>query len=826
MKGYYSDTERDLPAPSDARARRRAPVGRRLALLAGLGGAFYLALARVQLTPEDQRVQAYADGVAAHGFGPACKWRGGHRIPPHKAEKIYLNVPSNDSCAATSARYAAHAHPAGSGWDMVTAQTVKGDWEKALGLKASWYGEHVFDAGSAESQARVRDSHKATEPYVWIDTYYPVMNTPVFAGVTLFSDPPVHAKLREARVEGDSASELADEVRVFHGLSVSGDVTAQYIYAGYGRKDDFDLLQAKGLDFAGKIAVVKYGGNFRGLKVKAAQEAGAVGCIIFTDPGDDGEMTEWNGHKPYPEGPARVPSSVQRGSVQFLSQYPGDPTTPGRPAYKNATRDAGGNFPSIPSVPMSYEDVIPILNALKGRGMPAGDLGDAFNGGLTHWGVEYWTGPSDVQLRLVNEVNTRVMPVWNTMAFIPGHVTDEVVIMGNHRDAWVLGAADPSSGTTSQHELVRGLGALRARGWRPMRSILLASWDAEEYGLIGSTEWAEDFGDWLQANAVAYLNLDSSASGSNFRGAASPSLALLLRGAAEEVARPDGRSVWAARADGGTWGPASVHADADGDRAEGADADEETVDWTKNEGKGSGIRPLGSGSDYTAFLQRYGVAATDMSFKGGPADAVYHYHSVYDSPAWMRRFGDRAYARHAESARVLGLVLLRLADALILPLNTTQYARDLVYYAERVDALGADVDLRPLGEAIARLRAASEGLDRERGELERRLRRAMRGRWCWGWGCGREVRKILAAIRRVNRKLRDFEKGFLAPEGIRGREWYRHKGTAPGKWLGYGATTFPALTEAITIEKDLERAREEAAALTALISAMAMRLAM
>jgi N-acetylated-alpha-linked acidic dipeptidase len=324
MKEYHPlDTkDPDLPAPSTARPARRTPLGVRLAILAALGCAAYLAYPRHEaapLTPVEQHVQAYVDGVASKGFGlVGCKGSHGFSghghnkpkwIPPHKAEEIYLTVPTNDSCAAASERYTAHAHPGGSGWDLVTAQMVKGDWERELGLKASWYDENVFEAGSGGSQSRVRDSHKATHPYVWIDTYYPVMNTPVHAAVTLLSDPPVHAKLREAKLDGDPGSELADEVRVFHGLSVSGDVTAQYIYAGYGRKDDFDLLQSKGVDFTGKIAVVKYGGNFRGLKVKAAQEAGAVGCIIFTDPGDDGEITEWNGHKQYPEGPARVVSS-------------------------------------------------------------------------------------------------------------------------------------------------------------------------------------------------------------------------------------------------------------------------------------------------------------------------------------------------------------------------------------------------------------------------------------------------------------------------------------------------------------------------------------
>ena len=277
-----------------------------------------------------------------------------------------------------------------------------------------------------------------------------------------------------------------------------------------------------GIDFNGKIAIVKYGGVFRGLKVKAAQEAGAVGCIIFTDPGDDGEMTEENGHKTYPDGPARQHSSVQRGSVQFLSVYPGDPTTPGEPAYPNVTRIEGGNFPSIPSLPISFEDALPILKHLEGKGPKAADLGAEWVGGLGFFGLDYFVGPSEADLHLVNEVNTRVMPIWNTMATVPGYITDEVIVVGNHRDAWVLGGADPNSGTASQYELVRGLGKLLSSGWRPMRTIVLASWDAEEYGLIGSVEWAEDFGEWFGGHVTAYLNLDSSVSGQNFQAQASP----------------------------------------------------------------------------------------------------------------------------------------------------------------------------------------------------------------------------------------------------------------------------------------------------------------
>jgi N-acetylated-alpha-linked acidic dipeptidase len=432
---------------------------------------------------------------------------------------------------------------------------------------------------------------------VKLPQYYPIMNDPVHASITLLTDPPFEASLQEDIVEGDPDSVLRDAVKVFHGLSVSGDVTANYIYAGYGRKSDFDLLQAKGIDFTGKIALVKYEKVFRGLKVKAAQEAGAIGCIIFTDPGDDGEITEANGYEAYPNGPARQPSSIQRGSVQFISKYPGDPSTPGEPAYKNATRLEGpdGNQPSIPSLPISYKDAIPLLKALEGKGVLASEISADWEGGLGHYGVEYWTGPSEADLHFVNKVNTRVMPIWNTMATIPGHISDEVVIVGNHRDAWVLGGSDPNAGTAAQYELVRGLGKLLAKGWKPLRTIVLASWDAEEYGLIGSTEWTEDFGAWLKKDVVAYLNLDSATSGSHFNGAASPSLAWLVRQAASEINTDRDATV-------SMWDTKEVK-DLDAEVEESEDIEEFVV-----ENAGTGIRPLGSGSDFTSFLQRYGVS--------------------------------------------------------------------------------------------------------------------------------------------------------------------------------------------------------------------------
>ncbi|WVO22095.1 uncharacterized protein IAS62_003420 [Cryptococcus decagattii] len=791
-------------------------------------------------------------------------------IPPKLAEKIFLDIPSNDSVAAALKRYTGYAHPAGSGYDYASALTLKNDWEKELGLRVSGPLEFIYDAGSLESQARVRNGMDKLG--VWVDTYYPVMNTPVYAAATLLTDPPFHAKLREDIVDGDSDSELRDEVPVFHGLSVSGDVKGNFVYLGYGRKQDFDLLKERGVDINNKIVLAKYGGCFRGLKVKAAQEAGATGVIIFTDPGDDGDITEENGYEVYPNGPARQPSSVQRGSVQFISKYPGDPSTPGEPAYKNASRLEGGNQPSIPSIPMSYEDVIPFLKALEGKGIHASDLGPDWVGGLGHHGVDYYVGPSDVDLHLVNEVNTRIMPIWNTMAVIPGHITDEVIILGNHRDAWVLGGSDPNSGTASQFEVIRGLGTLLKKGWKPLRTIILASWDAEEYGLIGSTEWAEDFGDWLQTNTAVYLNMDSSASGSNFHASASPSLALLVKSAAEEVesSSSPSKTVFDTRFEAGNWEQFNMKKL--GNHVGMGDS--------LSEKKGSGIGALGSGSDYTPFLQRYGIASSDLGYKSGPKDAVYHYHSIYDSFTWQKKFGDVEFHRHTDAAKVIGLILLRLADGLILPLNTTQYTRDLEYYLEKVQNISkidletSEIDFEPLADAIKAAQTASGKLDKRRHKALKKLRKLMRKlehgkgsivttvlRGC-GWRTGgkeveynlqtweegpkegifpfphpklpvpfptprkyREINNILKEIRIINKKLQNFECGFLSEDGLKDREWYKHKGTAPGLWLGYGATTFPALTEAITIDHSSKLAQKEVDELAKMINKIAKHLA-
>lgn len=490
-----------------------------------------------------------------------------------------------------------------------------------------------------------------------------------------------------------------------------------------------------------------------------------------------------------------------------ISLYSGDPTTPGYPSYRNASRTNYTNIPSIPSLPISWTNAQILLNELANTGKNI----------------------SERDIRLVNNVNHKVGPVWNTIAVVPGWIRDEVVIVGNHRDAWVLGAADPTSGTVSMHEVSKGLGELLRRGWKPLRTIIMASWDGEEYGLFGSTEWGEDFQDWLQENVVAYLNVDKSSSGRALRLRGTPSLAHLFRQAALDLphyADPN-RTLWDARGDKGPYlGPANQTAVPKRKRQQATTP--------------AVISPLGSGSDYTVFLQRLGIAVADSAFTGARGDAVYHYHSVWDSEAWLNKYGDPGYLRHVAIAKHWGLVLLRLADSFILPLNTTQYALELDTYLDKVAKLLPTFpnapDLTGLREAIGGVQRASENLDLLKLDAGSRLNQflASNGTRVKIQQAFESLRsdmtadpRLVALVRNVtsiNKRLSSFERGFISEDGIPGREWYRHLIVAPGKWKGYGATTFPALTEAITLDRNGSQAAVEVERLTLMLHKLAENL--
>ncbi|KAF9226683.1 Zn-dependent exopeptidase [Gyrodon lividus] len=777
-----------------------------------------------------------------------------------RVEDSFLAVPSTESAITNSRYYATHPHLAGASEDLQDAKDILSFFQKEFSIPS--LAEPIFDAGSTDSrEATLSTTSKLSKPNAWIDVYYPVLNTGNADGISLeLFDPDGEsvwtADLLEDGDPGDeTAAKYKHAIPSFHGFSAAGEATGQIVFANYGTKDDYDKLVASGVDLTGKIILARYGANFRGLKVQGAEQRGAAGILIYTDPRDDGAVVAENGYLTYPAGPARNPTSVQRGSVQYLSTYPGDPTTPGYPAYENATRVEGGNVPKIPSLPLSWTNAKYLFEQELG-GVEEGRKLDGKIGTRL--------------VKMVNDVDTKVTPIWNSMAAIPGHIKDEVVILGCHRDAWVMGAADPTSGTVSLIELVRGLGALVRRGWKPLRTIVIASWDAEEmsntyyYGLVGSTEWGEDFADWIQAHTVSYVNVDVSVSGSQYSPSGSPSLAHLIKRSAQDVPHPTdpSRTVWDALYDSGPYTGeqdvefASMWAAKNQSRARAASEDD-----LRN------VLPLGSGSDYTVFLQRLGVASSDQSFGITPTDAPYHYHSIYDSQMWQETYADPGFYRHVALAKSLGLLTLRLADSIIIPLNTTQYALQLDAYVDIVEESAAGIVTLPklskLRKAISKLQDASMKLDVEKVKAEKAFRKALqkvtpkrpgrdivrrvkdwikrslaqprrpgvlrasrditRQKLCEAHRKGPICDLIRAAIRvkKVNQKLTQFERGFISEGGVKDREWYRHLGVAPGKYLGYGATTLPALTEAVLYEHDATLVEHEVTRLITLIKKLA-----
>ncbi|GAA5958034.1 hypothetical protein JCM3765_006238 [Sporobolomyces pararoseus] len=843
-----------IPSPRPARKNRNLIIS---VLIVSLSLLFYSQL--------DERSGGYDESGSENSIrgyyqqfitnketSSEIKWGNHQHLQFQELQKEFLKIPSPESAREISKFFTQKVHIAGTKNDQLSSERLKNLWQSLLKLNQTGIGENVFDAGTRQDRENLmgnkghhrrgreggigkwriiierffsspfflfssshhhhhhneRDDDK---PRVWISTYYPYLNYPISSSLTL-SNPLnstllFNASLTETSFPDQDPSSIKGSP-VFHGFSKNGTVkNAQLVYASRGTLEDFQRLKREGIDLKDKVVLVQYGGSFRGLKIKLAQEYGAIGCLIYTDPISDGEITEENGFKVYPFGPSRQPSSVQRGSVQFLSIRPGDPLTPFEPAYNPNLKNSPIrlpmndttrlNIPDIPSLPISYQDAIPLLESLKGKGIKREDrLKDGWKeGGLGYKGVEYWTGPSgpDRVIELKNEMKDGINKIWNTMAIIPGVLKDEIVVIGNHNDAWTFGAGDPNSGTTSMYETFKSFTHLiNNQNWKPFRTILLCSWDAEEYGLIGSTEFGEDFLEFLRDRVVSYLNLDVSVSGSKFELAASPSLADLLKQTTKLVENPVSSS-------------------------SSSSNDDELVK----------VKTLGSGSDFSVFLQYIGIASGNLGFTSNTSvDPVYHYHSNFDSFNWMEKFGDPNFEKHVYVSKILGLTALRLIEDLILPLNTTAYAVELKGYLKKVIELdsypGKEIlDLTNLNTKLVRLVQTSSILDQRAQDLVEKLsqlqveaeesissshhhhhRRRSR----------KEKKKILKEIREINKKKKGFETSLLVPpgeKGLKGREWYKSLVVAPGRWLGYGATTLPGLTEALELDKDLKLARKE-----------------
>ena len=624
----------------------------------------------------------------------------------------------------------------------------------------------VEDLKTAEYVAqRFRDAGLETEirPYkVW-------MNMPGELSVDVIAPnrPVVHGPTRE-HVDGDSQQ---DDVRIgvpFNAYSPSGDVTADVVYANYGRPEDIRALQDMHVDIRGKILLVRYGENYRGVKSFVAQQYGAAGVLIYSDPVDDGF---YRGDV-YPHGPWRPSTAVERGSIQYGFEYSGDPTTPGfasdpdLPDSKRVAPERANDMPRVPTAPISAHDAAPILRTLAGSQTPR-----EWQGALP---FTYHVGPGPVRVHLRITQHYGYVTIWDVIGRVRGtRWPDQLVIAGNHRDAWVFGAADPSSGTSAMLETVHGVGELIRSGWRPERTIVFASWDAEEQGLIGSTEWAEQNEAEL-AHAVAYFNIDIGASGPDFHAAASGTLRTFVREVTRAVPSPRGGTVF------DVWSGGHDHVEV------------RRVSDRPHTSSPS-VDNLGAGSDYTPFIQHLGIPSTDIR-SIGPYGV---YHSAFDNFAWFTHFADPTFEYTRQMSRVLGLEVLRMAGADVLPYDYEQYGQEIAGY---VDTLRAPVE-RVLGADSAEYAAAMQAARR----LDRAGARAMSGQ------------RAAAFSANSNEVLIAVERALLLRNGLPGRTWYRHVIYAPGQFSGYSAEALPGVNAALE-HGDLLLARQQLAALAAALN--------
>jgi len=643
-------------------------------------------------------------------------------------------------------------------------------------LRSLTQAPHI--AGSAEDKAtaeyvakKFRQAGLETE----IVEYRVWMNYPQEISVDVTA--PANVKMHGPSPEQVASDPFQNDPRItpaFNGMSPSGDVEAEVVYANYGTPEDFDRLEQAKVDVHGKIILVRYGKSFRGVKAFLAQEHGAAGVLLYSDPADDG----FKHGDAYPLGPWRPESAVQRGSVGYMFFYPGDPTTPGiasipsLPDAKRVPPEKAEQLPAIPVTPLSYEDARPILEGLNGPPAPQEWQGA---GPFT-----YHDGPGAVRVKIHLKQDYQYRTIWDVIGRVRGsEAPDEWVVGGNHRDAWVYGAVDPNSGTAAMLETVHGLGELLKTGWRPKRSLVFGSWDAEEEGLIGSTEWGEQHAAELE-RAVAYLNMDAAVSGPDFSASAVPSLKEFIRQIAHDVPSPSGGTVYSAWRDATAGKAATLQSQAIGTMA-GAPAAPTRADVP--------VGDLGSGSDYTVFLQHLGVPSTDVS-STGPFGV---YHSAFDNFAWFKKFGDPNFQYEQQMARIFGLEALRLADCDVLPFDYEEYASEISVY---VRDSAARADLR-FGKGSVRL-----------DDVQKAAARFAKA----GAAIMKKQRQLPKDSTRLNRALHNAERAFLLPDGLPGRPWFRHAIYAPGKYTGYAAVVIPGVNEAIDLG-DRATAQHEAAAL-------------
>jgi N-acetylated-alpha-linked acidic dipeptidase len=576
---------------------------------------------------------------------------------------------------------------------------------------------------------------------------------------------PVHyqATLREAPLDADPDSKNPQISAAWSGMSISGEVTAPVVYAHSGNPEDYALLRKHGIDVKGKIVLVRYSNpySYRGFKALTAQQEGAAAILIYSDPAEDGYKKD----KVDPDGPWGPEYHIQRGAITYDFMVPGDPQTPGWASVPGAKRipvEQAMSVPKIMALPLSWHDAKPLLENMDGPLAP-----ENWQGGLP---IQYHLGGKRVRVHLKIEMDNSIQPYYVVEGRIRGsELPDEWVVLGNHRDAWVFGGVDPSSGTASMMEMTRALGKLAKDGMRPRRTLVVCSWDGEEIGLTGSTEWGEQFADELRKKAVAYLNVDSSTSGPNFHGSAVASLAPMLVEATRSLDDPSGKSLYEA------WKASSIR--------EKREA-KQTVEVTD---ANLADTRIGSGSDHTVFLNFVGMPVIGLQFDG-PYGV---YHSGYDDFYWMNHFGDPGYRYHTLMSQLWGVTALRLANAAFEPFDFANYASNIRQFVAELGK-GKDIsqlDLKPVRDGITEFETAGKRLN---DSINRKL------------AAGAADPNLADT---VNHGMMQVERNWLNPDGIPGRPWFKH--ILYGARFTYAHLELPGLTEAVE-KQDWTTAKQQA----------------
>lgn len=673
------------------------------------------------------------------------------------------------------------------------------DWEKQYDalLKAASQDEymkflssHPHHVGSPQDKANAEYMANLFSQWGYqteLAEYQVLFPTPKFRQLELLGSKPYKAKLDEPALAADRTSgQKAEQLPPYNAYSADGDVTAELVFVNRGVPADYEELERRGIDVKGKIVIAKYGGSWRGIKPKVAYEHGAIGCIIYSDPEDDGYAVG----DTYPEGGYRPKDGVQRGSVMDMPVYPGDPLTPDVGATKDAKRldikDAR-TIMKIPVLPISWEDALPLLQSLKGEVVPAG-----WRGALP---ITYHIGPSADKVHLKLAFNWDIKPLYNVIAKLPGtELPDEWIIAGNHHDGWVNGAQDPLSGMVAELDEARAISELVKKGFRNKRTIVFCAWDGEEPSLLGSTEWTEDHQDELRKKAVAYINTDGNSRG--FVGAAgSHTLEPFFNEVIEQVTDPQtGVSVKERR-----YANAVVSA---------SKTDRAKLIGNKNMKLGA----LGAGSDWSGFLQHLGIASINIGY-GGESNGN-QYHSIYDSYDHYTKYGDPGFQYGVTLSKTTGRVMMRLANAEVLPLDITSFQKTVSDYvdelktmldnmrketeqenkmiADKLFDLAKDpteklqtpkpketvpyINFSPLENEMARLKAAAEEFQKA---------------YAGGTQLSPEKQKELNGI------LYKIERSLVSEQGLPRRPWYKHQIYAPGYYTGYGVKTLPGIREAL-----------------------------